>query len=80
MGLHLLKVGSNVVFIWSLRGLFSQVAIEALLALSAVIIDDLRLEGLCDDSVKFVHLELLCSFCHGVTGFRSFRSSRLLLG
>ena len=56
MGLHLLKVGSNVVFIWGLRGLFSQVAIEALLALPTVIIDDLRLEGLSNDSVKFVHL------------------------
>ena len=62
MGLHLLKVGSNVVFIWGLRGLFSQVTIEALLALSAVIIDDLRLEGLCDDPEQFVHLELLYSF------------------
>ena len=80
MGLHLLKVGSDVVFIRCLRCLFSQVAIKGILALPAVIIDDLCLEGLCNDPEKFVHLELLCSFCFGISGLRSFRSSRLLLG
>ena len=65
MGLHLLKVGGKFVFIWGLRGLFSQVVIKSLLALPAVIIDDLRLEGLCYDPEQFVHLKLLCSFWFG---------------
>ena len=80
VSLHLLKVGSDAVFIWGLRGLFSQVAIKGILALPAVIIDNLCLEGLCNYPEKFVHLELLSSFCSGVSGLRSFRSSRLLLG
>lgn len=56
VGFHLLKVDSNVVFIWGLRSLFCQVDIEGFLALTAIIIDDLRLEGLCDDPEQFVHL------------------------
>ena len=87
MRFHLLQVGSKVVLIGSLRGLLSQEAIKSVLALPAIIIDDLRLERLSDNPEKFVHLELFCSFSFirgrgdrpSGSGFRGIRSGRLLL-